>query len=63
MTPRGAPPHDAQVRLVPVTVQAVDAELAGSRARLAEALGVEIGEWPPRAANGIAMPSSSFIGE
>jgi ribosomal-protein-alanine N-acetyltransferase len=36
-----------QVRVVPVTAAALDAELAGSRERLAEALGVQVGEWPP----------------
>ena len=36
-----------QISLRPVTALALDAELAGSRAQLADALGVEIDEWPP----------------
>jgi RimJ/RimL family protein N-acetyltransferase len=36
-----------QIRLRPVTAFALDAELAGSREQLGDALGVEIGEWPP----------------
>ena len=36
-----------QICLCPVTALALDAELADSRVQLADALGVEIGEWPP----------------
>jgi RimJ/RimL family protein N-acetyltransferase len=36
-----------EIRLLSVTAQALDAELAGSGERLAEALGAAIGEWPP----------------
>jgi RimJ/RimL family protein N-acetyltransferase len=36
-----------RICLRPVTVLALDAELTGSREQLADALGVEIGEWPP----------------
>jgi RimJ/RimL family protein N-acetyltransferase len=36
-----------QIWLQPVTVLALDAELAGSREQLADALGAEVGEWPP----------------
>jgi len=36
-----------QIRLRPATALALDAELADSRELLADALGVEIAEWPP----------------
>jgi RimJ/RimL family protein N-acetyltransferase len=36
-----------EIRLLPVTEAALDAELGGSRQQLAEVLGVRITEWPP----------------
>ena len=53
-SPAGPPPTGTafyvggvDITLLPVTVAALDAELDGSRERLADELGVRVTEWPP----------------